>query len=120
MTLHCTYDLGGGDHPERVAECLRFHVPLRFVRVPPSPRHASRSSSPASVVGHVRSASASSAETLVDFPEHPLQSPPYASALPAYSQLYYANGDRKIDYTIPLPLYTPRVQSEAQPLLSSG
>lgn len=107
VTLNCSYDVAGG---ERVAERLRFHVPLRFVRVPPAPRHAPRSTTP-TVVGHVRSHSTSSDETLVDLPP---QSAPYAPALPAYSQLYYANGDRKIDYSIPLPLYTPRAE---EPLL---
>jgi hypothetical protein len=30
----------------------------------------------------------------------------YAHSLPAYSQLFDSNGDRQIDHSIPLPLYT--------------
>lgn len=40
---------------------------------------------------------------MIDLPN---RSSPYAQNLPAYSQLFYSNGDRKIDYSIPLPLYT--------------
>lgn len=32
------------------------------------------------------------------------------AALPVYSQLYDMNGDRRIDYSTPLPLYTPRTE----------
>lgn len=35
------------------------------------------------------------------------QRQPRAVALPAYSQLFHTNGDRRIDYSVPLPLYTP-------------
>lgn len=40
---------------------------------------------------------------------------PYAHNLPAYSQLFDRNGDRKIDYSIPLPLYTPSSCSDSSP-----
>ncbi|GJE96438.1 hypothetical protein PsYK624_126350 [Phanerochaete sordida] len=113
VTLKCTYDVDGTATGARVEERLRFHVPLRFVRVPPRPRQP-RSSTP-TLVGHVRADSASSEETLVGLPP----SAPYASTLPAYSQLYYSNGDRKIDYSVPLPLYTPRADAETAPLLSA-
>lgn len=116
VNLNCTYDLGEGENLERVAERLRFHVPLRFVRVSPSSQHASRSSTP-TVVGHVRSLSDNSGDAVLGLPGLPVPSAPYAPTLPAYSQLYYSNGDRKIDYSVPLPLYTPHAESE--PLLSS-
>jgi hypothetical protein len=32
--------------------------------------------------------------------------------LPVYSQLYDFNGQRKIDYSTPLPLYSPRSTTE--------
>jgi hypothetical protein len=35
------------------------------------------------------------------------KSAPYSQSLPAYSQLFYSNGERKIDYSTPLPLYEP-------------
>jgi hypothetical protein len=35
-----------------------------------------------------------------------------SAALPVYSQLYDANGERRIDYSTPLPLYTPRMEKE--------
>ncbi|KAI6109702.1 hypothetical protein F5141DRAFT_1277001 [Pisolithus sp. B1] len=31
----------------------------------------------------------------------------FAQSLPAYSQLFHQNGERKIDFSIPLPLYRP-------------
>lgn len=37
------------------------------------------------------------------------RSSPYVPNLPAYSQLFDSNGDRKIDYSVPLPLYTPQL-----------
>ena len=33
---------------------------------------------------------------------------PYTSSLPAYSQLFDASGNRRIDYSTPLPIYEPR------------
>lgn len=32
---------------------------------------------------------------------------PHKQTLPAYSQLFHSNGERKVDYSIPLPLYEP-------------
>ena len=109
VTLSCTYDMTDGGFPERVTEHLRFHVPLKFVKIPCGSPHSSRSSTP-TLVGHARASSEESGamgcvDSLVDLP---LLSAPYAASLPPYSHLYYANGDRKIDYSIPLPLYTPR------------
>ena len=114
VTLVCTYDITRGANPERVTERLRFHVPLKFVRVPPCSPESSRASTP-TVVGHVRSASDSSDTASITTLSALL--PPdalYASSLPPYSHLYHANGDRKIDYSIPLPLYTPRQEPNPQ------
>ena len=47
-----------------------------------------------------------------------VNAPSDALVLPVYSQLYDTNGERKIDYSTPLPLYTPKLESE--PLLSVG
>jgi hypothetical protein len=37
----------------------------------------------------------------------PMKMAPSAQSLPAYSQLFDYNGDRKIDYSVQLPPYTP-------------
>ncbi|KAI0950093.1 hypothetical protein AcW1_006085 [Taiwanofungus camphoratus] len=113
VALTCTYDLTDGDNPERATERLQFHIPLRFARVlldsplvsrpvtpSPSPPLSARSSS--------SSLSSLDARTLPLGCGSPLASLPYAQALPAYSQLFDLNGERKIDYSIPLPAYTPR------------
>jgi hypothetical protein len=44
---------------------------------------------------------------------------PYISTLPVYSQLYDANGDIRIDYSVPLPLYTPP-ENATKPTLTSA
>ncbi|KAI0086131.1 hypothetical protein BDY19DRAFT_872140, partial [Irpex rosettiformis] len=106
VTLTCTYDLTEGENPERVTRHIRVLVPLRFTRTLAKTHSATHPSSP-TMVGSSHSlgdCSTSNASSIVDLPK---VSSPYASSLPAYSQLFYANGDRKIDYSIPLPLYTP-------------
>ncbi|TCD66182.1 hypothetical protein EIP91_001676 [Steccherinum ochraceum] len=103
VTVVCTYDLIDGNEPVRATERLNFCVPLRFVRVPPPSPSASRTSSP-SPMGFCSPSSSGRTSPC----ELPLPSLPYAQSLPAYSQLFDSNGDRKIDYSVPLPLYTPR------------
>jgi hypothetical protein len=93
ISLHCAWDAPSGPLEER----LEFSVPLSFVRVarvaPVAP------SVPPTV--------------LVAAPQWPAPSAPYApGALPAYSQLFYANGERKLEYG--LPAYEP-VASEPLP-----
>ena len=103
VTLVCTYDTGPGS--ERVTANLRFQVPLRVVATPP-PRP------PVQVVSTPRFGSFASLPSLITLTtsssslDLPKASGPYAQTLPAYSQLFHTNGDRKIDYSIPLPLYT--------------
>ncbi|KAF9053087.1 hypothetical protein BJ165DRAFT_1413393 [Panaeolus papilionaceus] len=60
------------------AERLTFKIPVTFARVPERLRRPRAGS------------------TTVPMP-----------CLPAYSQLYDRNGEQKIDYSVPLPLYTP-------------
>ncbi|KAI0797576.1 hypothetical protein C8Q75DRAFT_728852 [Abortiporus biennis] len=98
ITLMCTYDLTEGENPKRAKERLQFSIPLHFVHLAPSSPMSSRSSSPPPSVIVPGSTS---------YVDLPLPSLPYAQSLPAYSQLFDSNGDRKIDYSIPLPLYTP-------------
>ncbi|THH27051.1 hypothetical protein EUX98_g7137 [Antrodiella citrinella] len=109
VTLVCTYDAPDG---ERISERLNFHVPLRFVQVPPSSPAAIRSSSPSPLEFYTPTSSSGRASPC-DFP---VASLPYAQTLPAYSQLFDSNGDRKIDYSTPLPLYTPRDVDAKEPI----
>ena len=94
---------------------LSFTLPLNFVRLrsaPPPPPPPSncvgaaypQPSSPPSPDGHLSSFPDSSSVLPVAMPPtHPYHIP----QLPAYSQLFYPNGDAKHDDSIPLPLYTP-------------
>lgn len=104
VSLTCTYDLeeGNGEdgEPARATEVLQFSIPLRFARVRRDPA-ASFVSTSAQVVDGVRAQGPLAAAL---FPKASL---PYAPTLPAYSQLFDANGDRKIDYSVPLPAYSP-------------
>lgn len=106
ISMMCTWDITDGEEPERIQERVQFQVPLHFARVAPISPPSSRSSSPSN--------SSSSCSSSPSSFEHPLPSLPYAQPLPAYSQLFESNGDRKIDYSVPLPLYTPRLPKEEE------
>ncbi|KAF7793274.1 hypothetical protein EIP86_004385 [Pleurotus ostreatoroseus] len=99
MSLTCTYDVSDG---EQATQHLRFHIPLRFVRIPPFSPLKSRSLSPS--ISDVATEPNPHASSVIDLLP---PSAPYAHILPAYSQLFHSNGDRKIDYSFPLPRYTP-------------
>lgn len=87
------YDLDGpGEGGEKAKETLGFSVPLRFGREAPLPS----SSTPS-----LDSTTTRSSPLSPPSPSH------FKATLPPYSQLYDSNGDRKIDYSVPLPLYTP-------------
>ncbi|KAF5373734.1 hypothetical protein D9758_000757 [Tetrapyrgos nigripes] len=83
-----TYDIPGTD--QKAHDSFSFALPLTFVNVAPklpAPEPSVLVAKPlAPPLG----------------PSTPLESVP----LPAYSQLYHSNGDRRIDST-PLPAYTP-------------
>ncbi|KAG2116590.1 uncharacterized protein F5147DRAFT_349945 [Suillus discolor] len=86
IALRCVYEQPDG---EIVSERLHFSLPMQHVQVaPPSimPPAEDRT-----IVGEIEL--------------H--KSAPYSQSLPAYSQLFYSNGERKIDYSTPLPLYEP-------------
>ncbi|KAJ3548157.1 hypothetical protein NM688_g5327 [Phlebia brevispora] len=119
VTLTCTYDADDGETQDQVTQHLRFHIPLRFVFTPPAPPTKSPTPSlmgdtislPDSAISVIHSSG------LLDLP---LPSVPYApQTLPAYSQLFYANGDRKIDYSVPLPRYTPHPSDTDLTILTS-
>lgn len=86
IALRCVYEQPDGGV---VSERLHFSLPMQHVRVPIPQINPSAGD-----------------RTIVDAME--LQkSVPYSQGLPAYSQLFYSNGERKIDYSTPLPLYEP-------------
>lgn len=91
VTVQCQFDTGDG----HIDNLLEFSIPLDFVRerLPLSQPMISQS------------------QTLTGVPSSSTPSPtmPTSSlygALPAYSELYHSNGDRKYDESVSLPLYT--------------
>jgi hypothetical protein len=112
LSVECSWDIETsapeGAEPTRVSERLDFTVPLSFVNVRRIP--LSVPASPDQLVAYVSPTGLPSFSQL----DLALPSPsmPYAdfktlanSALPPYSQLFYSNGDRKIEYD--LPQYEP-------------
>lgn len=83
VVISCEYDLAD----ETILERLHFSLPMSHVNVP-EVRIPLRDAmeSPCDDVG---------------------KTVPYTQTLPAYSQLFHSNGERKLDYSIPLPLYEP-------------
>lgn len=118
LSLKCTYDLSEGENPERATRHLSFNLPIRFVRTPPviSRGHSPSLSCCPSLLSLADTCSEPSTPTSDFLPP----SLPYTNTLPAYSQLFESNGDRKIDYSIPLPLYTPRPSADEKCQASSG
>ena len=93
VTLFCTYDVEG-DPFNRVAARLRFTVPILFNRVGKRPQvpELSPSLPPRSGSSCSSQSSTSTASSTSSY---------FVHALPAYSQLFEPNGDRKIDYSLP-------------------
>ena len=109
ITLACTFDLPSG---EVAYSQLKFTVPIAFANVAPTlppvriwtppPAHSPCSADVAT--------SAIPPPTL----PHPSNiSPDPVPVLPPYSQLYDCNGERKIDYSTPLPLYSSHSSTDA-------
>lgn len=113
LSLTCTYDLTEGENPKRATRHLSLALPIRFVRTPPmeSRTHLSPSSSCSSLVSLMETYPLLPKSVSSDYLPH---TAPYNTTLPPYSQLFESNGDRKIDYSIALPLYTPRPSAEAK------
>lgn len=104
VTLFCTYDVESNP-PDRVTARLRFAVPILFSNVSkrppvpvPGPTPPHRSDSSCSTVPTTATTTSSTSSY-------------YAHTLPAYSQLFEPNGDRKIDYS--LPCYSQHLESNA-------
>ncbi|GLB34740.1 hypothetical protein LshimejAT787_0203050 [Lyophyllum shimeji] len=122
IELTCTYTLPGTE--KVVSERLAFGIPIRFAHFAPDPQRRCITPPPE----HTPRVSAREGSPTPSLPA-PM---PYAPNLPPYSHLFDRNGDRKIDYSTPLPLYTPRSPyassssleldvggDETQPLLST-
>ncbi|PCH37749.1 hypothetical protein WOLCODRAFT_148705 [Wolfiporia cocos MD-104 SS10] len=112
VSLTCTYDVTESEEPERATEELRFDIPIRFARVRPTCLSQSRPLTPSVGplwTGQARAPAVDSTDCRVGSVVSLVTVPslPYGPTLPAYSQLYEPNGDRKIDYSVLLPAYTP-------------
>jgi len=102
-----TYDDGDDDNNDNEkplpTSFLAFVLPLKFVRLRP----AARTPSP-----HPQSPVSPSDTPAVVIPTTTPPSQTYSvPELPAYSQLFYPNGDVRHDDSIPLPRYTPPCDS---------
>ncbi len=114
IDLTCVYD-SDVDGQKSATERLVFAVPVTFACVAPQRAFSAQdflaipAFSPMSslLASPIPSRSASPAPSTASSSS---STPSYNefNALPAYSQLYHTNGDRKINYSIPLPLYTPK------------
>ena len=111
ITLTCAFDLPSG---EVAYNQLKFTVPITFANVAPTlPPVRTWTPPPAHSSGSADVAALSTSATPPSLPD-PIP------VLPAYSQLYDFNGERKIDYSTPLPLYSPRSSTEALVNVSSS
>lgn len=85
VVIRCEYDLA--DSGETILERLHFSLPMSHVNVP--------------------EATIPSRNTMENRCEDVRKNLPYTQTLPAYSQLFHSNGERKLDSSTPLPLYEP-------------
>lgn len=96
VSIQCAYDLAEQAPLHRQ---LHFSLPLQQVHLSEPPRP------PSSTACHV--SGTSSGETRLETS--------FGQSLPAYSQLFHPNGERKIDFSTPLPLYTPPTSQSPDP-----
>jgi len=105
-TLRVTVELSYGEPedgmPNPPTSTLVFALPLSFARF----RCAARSRSPTPPSSPEQSPSSGAPALPATIP---LSQSCDVAELPAYSQLFYPNGDLRHDDSIPLPLYTPSV-----------
>ena len=105
ILLTCAFDLPSG---EIAYEQLKFTVPITLANVAPNLPPVSTWTPP---IHSPNSAAPLTATPPLFLPYTPA-SPDLIPVLPAYSQLYDFNGERKIDYSTPLPVYSPRSSIE--------
>jgi hypothetical protein len=110
VTVTYTMDIPGSEG--KASGKQEFLVPIRFVHtIPPS------TDSTTSRGRHSPTSSVSSSD--MDTPLLANTPPPasnFVRSLPAYSQLFDSNGERRIDYSIPLPVYSPPSSSSSSTL----
>lgn len=101
VAVHCEYD--DPTEQEPIHKRLQFSLPLQLIHLPNTPVPSMGGNSDAGL------------------PTESQMKVPPAHSLPAYSQLFYPNGERKIDYSTPLPLYEPRTypSSSSSTLIAS-
>jgi len=90
ISIHLSCSYGLPDCDEVAEDVLDFSIPIRFARF--SADHHARPLQAGLPAGGLALPLSSLCE----------------QSLPAYSQLFDRNGDPKVDYSVPLPLYTPR------------
>jgi hypothetical protein len=96
VSIACSYTIPDSDR--KLKSKVQFRVPIRLVEIAPS------MPAPSSSAGDSpRSSMDSESETTPLF----VDVAPCARNLPAYSQLFDSSGERLIDYSTPLPLYSP-------------
>ncbi|KAJ7775115.1 hypothetical protein B0H16DRAFT_1303920 [Mycena metata] len=99
LTVQCEYEMPSG---ELADADLKFTIPLTFGRVaPPLP--------PRDILPALYTAMRLTHGSYPLMPELL----PFGANLPAYSQLFDSQGNRKMDAT-PLPLYSPRSSSDSE------
>ena len=103
VSIACSYTIPNSDR--MLKSKLQFRVPLRLVEIAPSmpPPFSCSYAGDSS-----RSSLDSESETTPLF----VDIAPCPRNLPAYSQLFDSSGERLIDYSTPLPLYSPRSTSK--------
>ncbi|KAF8809101.1 hypothetical protein BYT27DRAFT_7094999 [Phlegmacium glaucopus] len=112
ISLTCAFDLPSG---EIAYEQLKFNVPVTFANVAPNPPPLrAQTPPPAHSSSSADAAAASTSTTSPSSLSYPTSTMSHdlIPFLPAYSHLYDFNGERKIDYSTPLPLYSPRSSTE--------
>jgi hypothetical protein len=115
VSITFSYDLPGRE--EKAVGKRQFLIPLHFVRItPPPPAHAT--SNPRPNHSPASSTSSNTAPLVGDSLSYTETYVP--RSLPAYSQLFDSNGDRKIDYSVPLPMYEPPEPSSSSAALETA
>ena len=107
ITLSCAFDLPSG---EVAYSQLEFTVPITFANVAPTLPPVRIWTPPPT---HTPSSDAATSTAPPSLPHPSDMSPDPIPVLPPYSQLYDSNGERKIDYSTPLPLYSSHSSSKA-------
>lgn len=125
VSIELKYATGEGEGEEVLDERLTFGLPLKFVHL------RSSSLSPAFTLGNspldtttfVRHHPADSTDSLASVSESaplmPVSRPYTTFSLPSYNELYHSNGQRRVDETTPLPVYTKSPSPEPRSSTSS-